>query len=69
MLIWKSCIRFVKFLLVFDSWSMFEFFYVIFIFVGFNHLSMLITCPYNGLGWIFPEISNLEIISCEPLLH
>ena len=30
---------------------------------------MVITRTIYGLGWRFPEISNMEIIPCEPLLH
>ena len=48
---------------------MFQLIYVIYILVGFNHLPMVITHPYNGLGLYFLDISNMEIISCEPLLH
>ena len=69
-LIWRSSISFVKFvILVLDRYSMFELFYVIYIFVSFNHLSMVINRPLNGLGWHFPAIANLEIIWCEPLLY
>ena len=49
---------FVKFLLVFDSKSKFQLIYVIYILVRFNHLSMVITSPYNVLGLWFPDISN-----------
>ena len=54
--IWKYCICFIKFLLVFDYYLKFGLFYIIYILVGFNHL---LICPSNGLGWIFTEISNL----------
>ena len=36
---------------------------------GFNHFLMVLNRLINGLGWIFPDISNLEIILCETLLH
>ena len=49
---------FVKFILVFDRKSMFQIIYIIYILVGFNHLSMVITHPYIGLGLWFPDISN-----------
>ena len=67
--IWTSHKCFVKFLLVFDCKSMFQLIYFIYILVGFNHISMVIPHPYNGLGLWFPDISNRAIISCEPLLH
>ena len=28
-----------------------------------------ITRPIDGLGWLFPEFANLEILLCEPLLN
>ena len=61
--IWTSHKCFVKFLLVFDRKSMFQLIYVIYILVGFNHISMVIPHPYNGLGLWFPDISNRAIIS------
>ena len=67
--IWTSHKCFVNFLLIFDCKSMFQLIYVIYILVGFNHISMVIPHPYNGLGLWFPDISNRAIISCEPLLH
>ena len=48
---------------------MFEIFYAIYICVGFNHLSVVINRPLNGLGWRFTEIADMYIILCEPLLH
>ena len=35
------------------------------ILVVFNHLSMVINISIYGIGWLFPVISNLEIIMCE----
>ena len=67
--IWTSHKCFVKFLLVFDCKSTFQLIYVIYILVGFNHISMVIPHPSNGLGSCFPYISNRAIISCETLLH
>ena len=67
--IWTYHKCFVKFLLVFDFKSTFQLIYVIYILVGFNHISMVIPHPYNGIGLWFPYISNRAIISCEPLLH
>ena len=67
--IWTSLKCFVNFLLVFDRKYMFQIIYVIYILVGFNHISMVIHHPYNGLGLWFPYISNKAIISCEPLLQ
>ena len=67
--IWTSHKFFVKFLLVFDRHSKFQLIYVIYILVGFNHISMVIPHPYNGLVLLFPDISNRAIISCEHLLH
>ena len=67
--IWTDNKCFVKFLLVFYCKSTFQLIYVIYILVGFNHISMVIPYPSNGLGLWFPDISNREIISCEPLLH
>ena len=67
--IWTSHKCFVKFLLVFDRKSTFQLIYVIYILVGFNHISMVIPHPYNELGLWFQYISNRAIISCEPLLH
>ena len=67
--IWTSHKCFVKFLLVFDCKSTFQLIYVIYILFGFNHISMVIPHPYNGLGLWFPYISNRTIISCEYLLH
>ena len=43
----------VKLLLVFDRESTFEIFYVIYILVGFSHVSMVITRPIKVLGWCF----------------
>ena len=60
---------FVKFLLVFDCKSTFQLIYVICILVGFNHLSMVIINPYNGLGLWFSYISNRAIKSCDTLLR
>ena len=68
-LIWTYHNCFVKFLLVFDCKSTFQLIYILYILVGFNHISMVIPHPCNGLGLWFPDISNREIISCEPLLH
>ena len=45
---------------------MFKPFYIIYILVGFNHLSMKINFPLIGLVW---DIANLANILCEPLLH
>ena len=67
--IWTSYKCFVNSLLDFDCKSTFQLIYVIYILVGFNHISMVTTNPYNGLGLWFPDISNRAIISCEPLLH
>ena len=67
MLMWKSSIRFIEFLLVFDRKSTFKIFYIIYILAGFNHISMVIKRPLNVLGWSFPVIANLSIISREPL--
>ena len=67
--IWTSHNCFVKFLLVFDCKSTFQIIYFIYILVGFNHISMVIPHPYNGLGLWFPYIYNRAIISCEHLLH
>ena len=67
--IWISHTCFVKFLLVFVCKSTFQLIYIIYILVGFNHLSMVITNPYNGLDLCFPDISTRAMISCEPLLH
>ena len=44
-------------------------FYAIYIFVGFNHFWILVNHLINGLGWRFPEISNMSIILCEPFMH
>ena len=44
-------------------------FYVTYILDGFNYLYMVITRMSSGIGWRFPDIANLYIISCEPLLH
>ena len=63
------CICLVNFLLVFDIESVFKPFHVIHILVGFNHVYMVITSPSNGIDWRFPEISNMEIVLCEPLLY
>ena len=41
----------------------------LFIFVGFNYVSMVTISKSNGLGWRFPDIARQAIISCEPLLH
>ena len=60
---------FVKFLLVFDRKSKFQLIYFIYILFWFNHLSMVITDPYNVLGLFFPYIPNGDIVSFEPLLH
>ena len=30
---------------------------------------MVITRPLDGLTWRFPEIANMEIKSCDPLLN
>ena len=30
---------------------------------------MVITFPFNVLGWRFPYTSNMTVISCDPLLH
>ena len=68
-IIWKSIITFLEFLLVFDSDSTFEFFYVIYILVGFNHIYMVINIPFNELGWSFTPIVNQAIISFEPILN
>ena len=62
---WKCCINFLELLLVYGCWSTFKLFYVIDILVGFNYVSMLITCLSNELGWIFLVISIQEIILCE----
>ena len=62
MSVWKSCIYFVNFLLVFDFYLTFKLFYVVYILVGFNHVSMVMIRPYNGLGWRFPAISLWAII-------
>ena len=62
----KFRIYFVNFLLAFDRYLLFELFYVIYILYGFNHISMVINCPLNGLVWRFPEIYHPEIILCEP---
>ena len=69
MSIWKSRINFVKFLLVFDRCLTFKIFYLIDIFVRFNHVSMVLNSPINGLVWRFPEIASQAIISFENLLH
>ena len=60
--IWKCRINFVRFLLVFDLWSTFEIFYFVDILVGFNHVSMLVNLPVNGLVWSFPYIYTQSII-------
>ena len=39
---------------LFDVHKLFCFIYIL---VGFNHLSIVITITLNGLGWCFPEIS------------
>ena len=44
-------------------------FYIVYVLVRFNHVSMVIISPSNGLGWSFLVISNRSIISCKPLLH
>ena len=62
-------ICFVKFRIVFYCWLTLKLFYIIYILVGINHVSMVIIPPLNGLGWRFSEIFSLEIIPCEPLLH
>ena len=67
--IWTSHKCFVHFLLVSDCKSTFQIIYVIYILVGFNHISMVIPNQYNGLGLWFPDISNRAIISCEPFLN
>ena len=67
--IWTSYKFFVNFLLVFDCKSTFQLAYIIYILVGFNHISIVIPHPYNGLGFCFTDISNRAIISCEPLLN
>ena len=67
--IWTSHKFFVRFLIVFDFKSTFQLIYVIYILGRFNHISMVIPHPYNGLGFWFPDISNRAIISCEALLH
>ena len=54
--IYHKC--FIKFLPVFGSKAKFQIIYVIYILVRFNHLSMVITSPYNVLGLWFPDISN-----------
>ena len=69
MSIWDFCINFVKFLLVSNCLSTFELFYIIDILAGFNHVSMVLNFPTNGLVWSFLEISNQAIISFESLLH
>ena len=59
---------FVKFLVVFDRDYMFKLFYIVYILLGFNHLSMVISRPLNGVlarSRDFP----LEIILCETSLH
>ena len=53
--IWKFCICFVNFLLVLIFGQRLSLF-TLFILVGFNHLSMVIIRPINGLGWLFPVI-------------
>ena len=40
-----------------------------YIFVGFNHIYMVITRPSNGIGWSFLSIVDLAIILCKTLLH
>ena len=65
----NCCIHFVKFLLVFDCWSTFKLFYIIDILIGFNHVSMMVNSPINGLVWRFPVISSKAFIFCEPLLN
>ena len=50
-------------------WYLVDVWTVIYILVGFKHISMVIIRPYNGLGWHFPVIATLEIISSEPLLN
>ena len=67
--IWTSHKCFAKFLILFDPKSTFQLIYVIYILVGFNHISMVIPHPSNGLGLCFPYISNSEIVSCETLLY
>ena len=66
---WASHKFFVKVLLIFDCKSKFQLIYVIYILVGFNHISMVKPHPSNGNGLCLPYIYNRAIISCEPLLH
>ena len=68
MLMWKSGIHFVEFLLVLDHYSTLELFCVIYILAGFNHFWMVTNCLIYGLGWRFWDISVLVIILCEPFL-
>ena len=64
--IWTYHKCFVNFLLVFDCKSTFQPIYIIYILVGFNHISMVTPHLYNGLDLWFPDISDRSIISCEP---
>ena len=68
-LIWKSRIRSVKFLLVFDRYSTFEIFYVVCILIRYNHISIDINLLVTVHGWRFPDISNISIILCGTLVH
>ena len=34
---------------------------MLFIIVGFNHVSMVMICLFNGLGWSFPSIFLWQI--------
>ena len=44
-------------------------FYIIYVLVRFNCISMVVTGPYNGLAWRFLTIFNMLIISYEPLFN
>ena len=52
----------IKFILDFYRYSTLKIFYLIYILVEFNHISMLITCPLNGICWRLPEIDLCNYI-------
>ena len=54
-------ICFVKFLLVFDHWWMLEYFFIIYILFGVNHLSMVIARLIKIICWQFPEIALWQL--------
>ena len=69
MSIWKYCINFVQFLIVFGSWLTFKNSYIIEVLSESNRVSLVVNFPNNGIVFSFPEIANQPIISCEHLLH